>query len=124
MNVSNFISLFNVRTKSGKKTQEELMGIINDLIKPKQYLSYDRKIELAMTTIEQTKDMKPIIPNRSRLFVVNLINIYTNIEMTVSDFDVLSQNLLLEPILSSFQREYEICSSILQMCLQEEGDSA
>lgn len=97
------------------------MDIIVDLIKPKQYLSYDKKIDLALTTIEQSKEFKPVIPNRSRLFVVNLINVYTDLELTIEDFDVLSQNFLLEPILSSFEKEYNICSSILQMCLQEEG---
>ena len=121
MKVGNFIALFNIRTKKGGLSQDELMAIIIDLIKPKQYLAYDKKIEIVMATIKQAKDMKPLLPLRSRLFIVNLISVYTNLEMTIDDFDVLSQNLLLEPILASFQREYEICSSIMQMCL-EEGD--
>lgn len=99
------------------------MSIIEDLIKPKQYLPYDKKIELATTTIAQSRSFKPLIPNRSRLFIINLMNVYTDLEVSVNDFDVLSQNCLLEPILSSFEKEYNICSSILQMCLQEEGGS-
>ena len=44
MKVSNFITLFNVKTKNGELSQKDLIDVIVELIKPKSYLSYDRKI--------------------------------------------------------------------------------
>lgn len=74
-----------------------------------------------MSTIEETKDCVPCLPNRNRLFIINLIKTYTNLEVTIQDFDTLSQNMFIEPILSTFEKEYKICSSIMNMCLAEIG---
>lgn len=119
MKVNNFITLFNARTKSNKVTPESAAKEIIDLIKPKSYIPYEDKIKLVLDTIEDTKDMKPCWPYRNRLFIVNLIKAYTNLEMAVSDFDILEQNMFTEPILSTFEREYKICSSIMNNCLAE-----
>lgn len=119
MKVSNFITLFNVRTKNGKITSEDVLRQIIDLVKPKSYLPYDDKIKLVLNTIEETKGMKPCWPYRNRLFIINLINAYTKLEATVDDFDILSENLFIEPLLSTFEREYKICSSIMNNCLAE-----
>lgn len=121
MKVSNFITLFNVKTKNGKLSGEDLIGIIIDLIQPKSYLPYDDKITLVVDTINDSKKYSPIMPNRNRLFIVNLINAYTILDMSVADFDVLSENMLIVPILSTFENEYKICSSIMNMCLDEIG---
>ena len=121
MKVSNFITLFNVKTKNGKLSQEDLIDIIVELIKPKSYLPYDEKIQLVVDTINDSEVNKPSAPYRNRLFIVNLIRVYTDLEVTVQDFDVLSQNMLIVPILSTFENEYKICSSIMNMCLEEIG---
>ena len=119
--VNNFITVFNTRVKHRDISEDNLISIIIDLIKPKSYLPYDDKIRLAMSTIEETKDCVPCLPNRNRLFIINLIRTYTNLEATVQDFDILSQNMFIEPILSTFEKEYKICSSIMNMCLAETG---
>lgn len=121
MKVNNFIALFNARTKNGTLSQEEIINIIVELIKPKSYLPYDDKIKLVMDTIESTKNCYPCLPNRNRMFIINLIGAYTNLEVNKVGFDVLSQNLFIEPILLSFENEYKICSSIMNMCLAEIG---
>lgn len=121
MKVSNFITLFNVKTKNGELSQKDLIDVIVELIKPKSYLSYDRKIQLVVDTINDSEVNKPSAPYRNRLFIINLIRTYTDLEVTVQDFDVLSQNMLIVPILSTFENEYKICSSIMNMCLDEIG---
>lgn len=118
MKVSNFIMVLNGRTKNKKIDQQELFNMIVDIIKPQSYLPYDQKIELAMNTIKETSGMLPVIPYRNRAFIINLINVYTVLEAKESDFDLLSQNMLLELILSTFEKEYKICSSIMAMCLE------
>lgn len=121
LKVNNFITLFNARTKQGELSQEQLITIIVDLIKPKRYISYDNKISLATATIEATAKCTPCAPNRKRQFLINVINAYTDLDVDLLGFDLLSQNMFLEPIISTFEYEYKICSEILQMCL-EEGD--
>lgn len=121
LKVNNFITLFNVRLKHTDASQDQVLSILTDLIKPKSYLPYDDKIALVMSTIDATKDAVPCLPNRNRLFIVNLIKTYTELDVSVSDFDTLSQNMFIEPILSTFENEYKICSSIMNMCLAEIG---
>ena len=107
MKVNNFITLFNARTKSNHISPEDVAKQIIDLIKPKSYLPYDEKVKIVMSTIEETQDMKPCWPYRNRLFIINLIKAYTNLEMTIPDFDILDQNMFIEPIMSTFENEYK-----------------
>ncbi len=108
------------KLKGKNLNQSEVLNIVVDLIKPVSYLSYEEKIKLAMETIQKTSSMSPVIPYRNRLFIINLINAYTNLEAKETDFDLLSQNMLLEIVLSTFEKEYKICSSIMSMCLDSE----
>ena len=119
MKVNNFITLFNTRTKSNHISPEDVAKQIIDLVKPKSYLPYDEKIKIVMSTIEETQDMKPCWPYRNRLFIINLIKAYTNLEVTVSDFDVLDQNMFIEPIMSTFENEYKKCIAIMDNCIAE-----
>lgn len=119
MKVNNFITLFNTRTKKGNITSDDALRQIIDLVKPKSYLPYEDKIKLVVETIEETKDLKPCWPYRNRLFIIKLLRAYTNLEVNISDYDLLSQNLFIEPLLSTFEREYKICSSIMNNCLAE-----
>lgn len=97
------------------------MSIIQELIKPKRYISYDDKINLVMATIDSTAKCTPCAPNRKRQFLINMINAYTDLDVDIAGFDLLSQNMFLEPIISTFEYEYKICCEIMQVCL-EEGD--
>ena len=81
--------MFNARTKNIKVTPEVAQDIINDLVKPMGYMNYDDKINVAMETIKESQKTFPITPNRGRIFVVKLLNLYTNLEVTMQDFDVL-----------------------------------
>lgn len=117
MKVNAFITLFNARTKNGDMSPEIAAEVVKDLIKPKGYMNYDDKIAVAMESIKESENMNPITPNRSRIFLMKLIGLYTNLEVDIKDYDILNQNLLITPILLSFEREYHECESVLSMCL-------
>lgn len=122
MKVSAFISLFNAKTKHIlKPTSDELYNIINDLIKPVEYISYDNKLKIIDKTIEDCKGSNHFTADISRHFLINLISAYTNLEMDVKGFDILSENRILDVILSCFESEYKICYNLMQMCLQDES---
>lgn len=121
MKINNFLTLFNIRTKNKQLSEEELIQTIAELIGTKQYLPYDDKIKLAIVTINESPKDFPQAPYRNRLFIVNLIKVYTNLEMNITDFDILAENMLVTPILMTFLQEYKICSSIMNMCIAEIG---
>ena len=105
--------------KQNHISPEDVAKQIIDLIKPKSYLPYEDKIKLVLSTIEETKDMKPCWPYRNRLFMVNLIKAYTNLEVTEADFDTHDQNMFIEPIMATFENEYKKCIAIMDNCLAE-----
>ena len=120
MKVSNFITIYNARTKHLIDIDAtKVMEIIIELIKPIPYISYDKKLELVSKTIECSSNAKFQTAIRKRNFIVNLISAYTNLEMTTDDFDTLSQSKLLDAVLLTFESEYKICNSIMEMCLYD-----
>ena len=100
-------------------TPEIVMQTVSNLIKPVGYIPFDRKLDLVIKTIEDSKSEKYVTAIRYRNFIINLISAYTNIEMDEKGFDLLSENQMLDIILSTFQPEYEICSNLMQMCLMD-----
>ena len=118
-----FISLFTAKTKNKiKPTSDEIFDIITDIIKPVDYIKYDNKIKLIDKCFDETKDSKHPKADLQRAFVINMISAYTNIEMDNDGFDILSENSLLEIVLSTFRNEYETCSRLLQLCSLDRED--
>lgn len=122
MKANNLVSLYNARVKQVKDlTPEVVINTITDLIHPIAYIPYGKKLEIIDKTIEESNDVKYPTPERYRSLIINLILAYTNIEMDESAFDVLSENKMLDIILSTFQSEYKICENLMQMCLMDKG---
>ena len=120
MKVNVFISLYNARVKHiDNINQDKIMEIIVDLIKPISYLPYDDKLKIVDYVIENTKNEKYPTAYRYRLFVVNLISAYTNLDCNIDDFDNLSSSKLIDIILHTFEQEYIICNHLLQMCIAD-----
>ena len=120
MKLNTFISLYNVRIKSIDNLNSNIiMEIVNDLVKPLSYLSFDDKIKIVKKTINDSKNEEFPTPYYYRNLIINLISAYTNIEMDANGFDTLSENKLIDVILNLFEPEYKICSSLLQMCLSD-----
>ncbi len=116
MKTANFITLFNTRIRNCKElSAKEIVAIVSDLIKPTDYIKYDDKIKIVYGTIQKTRDADYPTPARYRQLILDLINVYTKLEVTTEDFDVLSANKLLDPIMATFQSEYVICESLFKM---------
>ena len=120
MKTSVFITAFNARIKKiSNPSERDIIFVISDLIKPIKYIPYDDKIKLVIMTIEQTKNEKYKTPFRYRNLIINLINTYTQLEISIDDFDTLSSNNLLDPIITTFRAEYIICDNLMKMIVDD-----
>ena len=121
MKVNAFITIYNTRVKhkSEQVSSDDVMGIIIDLIKPKSFLPYDDILNIIDQTIIDSEKTDYPTPNRYRLFIVNLISSYTNLECKIKDFDVLKEAGLLDVVISTFESEYQFCNNLMKMCYQD-----
>lgn len=120
MKPKNFIAIFNARAKNTDMSTNTLIGIAENILKPKKYIPYDKKIDLADITLQQINGTKHPTAERYRQFIINIISIYTELEMDSDAFDVFCENGLIDLILSTFENEYETCTSVLNMCLSDD----
>ena len=120
MKVDMFVKLYNAKTQHILRlTKDDIKNVITDLIHPIDYVPYDSKIQMVECTINQCKDCKYPTVEMKRWFIVNLISLYTDLDVTITDFDTLSKNKLIDIILSMIQSEYVICENIMYMCLDD-----
>ena len=120
MNVNAFITMYNQRMRKNREyTQELITATVSELVKPKLYLSYDDKLNLIDRVISSSAGSKHLTADRYRYFIIELIKAYTVLEMNEEQFDVLSENKLLDIILSTFDYEYKVCTNLMQMCLKD-----
>lgn len=100
----------------------------------KKYLPYAEKISFCTNVVESTcyeilSDGKKIFkvnsPFRNALFLLNLVEHYTDISIdwkqgALSEFDALSESETLALIIKTIpESEVKQCSSILEMCLDD-----
>ena len=126
MKAEMFVQLYNAKVRNKQRNPDEILQVIQDLLKPIDYLDYDSKLKLIDTTLAQIKDAKHPTAERYRCFVCNVISAYTSLEMDNKAFDLLSQNGMIDAVLSSFENEYEFCTTLLNMCVRDKmegGDS-
>ena len=120
MKVNAFLTVYNARMKRKNDiTKNDIINEISDLIKPVSYIPYDDKLNIINATIDQSLNLKYPTANLHRSFIINMISAYTNLEMDNNGFDILSESKILDYIISLFQSEFTICSSLLQMCLDD-----
>ena len=116
MQSSMFITLFNTRMKPIlHPSADDIISVIKDLIKPKYYVPYDEKIKLVEQSIQKVSKEKYPTPMLYRQLIIDLVNYYTDLEINKESFDDLCYNNLINFIISTFQNEYTICNSIMQM---------
>ena len=94
---------------------DDIISVIKDLIKPKYYVPYDEKIKLVEQSIQKVSKEKYPTPMLYRQLIIDLVNYYTDLEINKESFDDLCYNNLINFIISTFQNEYTICNSIMQM---------
>ncbi len=120
MKVSQFITLYKVRTKNMDISPDNVIKVVEELVHPKNYISFDNKCKLVEETIKSVQNFQYKTARRYRQFVINLIAVYTDLEMDEKGFDELSETRLLDIVLSTFQSEYQICTGIMTMYLDDE----
>lgn len=120
LKVNAFITVYNTRTKHIKDLSPDVvLNIITDLIKPIKYVPFEQKLKMIDKTIEDSKSHKYPTAKRYVDLIMNMIALYTDLEIKKGDFDILSESGLLDIILSTFDSEYKFCSYLMQMCLQD-----
>lgn len=120
LKVNAFITVYNTRTKHVKDlTPDIVIKTITDLIHPLKYVPFEQKLKMIDKTIQDS--MVDEYPTASRYvgLIMNMIALYTDLEVKRSDFDILCESKLLDIVLSTFDDEYKFCSYLMQMCLQD-----
>lgn len=98
-----FVTLFNSRMKTIlHPTTDDIISTIKDLIKPKDYVLYDKKIELVENSIIKVMNEKYPTPMLYRQLIIDMINYYTELKIDKGSFDDLSSNHLIDFIISTF----------------------
>lgn len=112
------------------KINKDIEKYIEDRIKIK-YLPYSTKIAIGERILNATcyTNTEPNLfkintPMRKMLFMLSMINEYTDIDIdwnnSLSEFDALSENAYIGIILSKIEEtELNLCSSILEMMLDD-----
>ena len=98
----------------------------------KKYIPYAKKVSMcdrivrstSYETIADKQVFKINTPARQELFLLNMVDLYTDIDINwennLSDFDVLSEKELLGAIIKAIpESEITLFSSILEMCLDD-----
>lgn len=98
----------------------------------KKYIPYAKKVSMcdrivrstSYETIADKQVFKINTPARQELFLLNMVDLYTDIDInwenSLSDFDVLSEKELLGAIIKAIpESEITLFSSILEMCLDD-----
>lgn len=120
MKINPFISVYNARVKHiNDLSQDKIIEVIADLIKPVNHLPFDDKLKIVDFVIEQTKDLKYPTAERYRLLITNLISAYTSLECDLNGYDTLVSSKLLDPIIHTFESEYIFCHQLMQMCISD-----
>lgn len=121
LKVNAFITVYKTRIKHQREfSADDVINIVAELVNPIDYISYDDKLKIIDQTLQETNDKDYPSAQRHRLFLVNLISAYTNLECRIKDFDLLCESGLLDVIISLFEKEYKICNSLMQMCLYDQ----
>ena len=120
MKVNALVSLYNARVKNiNNLTPDIVISTITDLVKPISYIPFDSKLKLCHKAITDAEKTEYPTAERYRNLIINMIAAYTNIEMDKNGFDILSENKMLDVILSTFESEYKMCATLLKMCCDD-----
>lgn len=120
LKVNAFITVYNTRTKHIKDLSPDIvLNVITDLIKPVKYVPFEQKLKMIDKTIEDSRAHKYPTAKRYMDLIMNMIALYTNLEIKSGDFDLLSESGLLDFVLETFQSEYQMCSNLMNLCLHD-----
>lgn len=126
IDVNTFIGIYNAKVKGSKDlSDDDKVEIVRSIIHTKKYISYEKKQNLIKEVINEVvyDSDDDIIHYLSAYkyyyFIMMLIDEYTDLSIDDRSFDLLSMSGVIDYVIASFQREYDICANLLEMYMQD-----
>lgn len=130
MKIKEFVNEFVTKKVANTKANPNAVAeFINKNVEFKTYLPFQTKRKVVDIIVSQSireedgvKKVDSIAQYLS--FIIAMIGAHTNLELNIEnpadDYDSLNSCGLLEPIISSFQRDYAECEVLLKMAIADE----
>lgn len=121
--VADFVGKYNSYKSDNAKSE-----YLKNTIKSKNYVSYAAKVTFANQIVAQTHNIegssiKVDTTKQYILFIIGVVSLYLNIEFSdspISDYDLLDEAGLLEPIIAMIpSKEYENIKLVLDMVAKD-----
>lgn len=124
MDCISFVNQFNLRTKGKELSQEEQLKLISNLIHPKKYIGIMEKEKFVISILKETIKITPngfLINSFTKylLFLTKIITLYTDLVVDIDGYDLLCNYDLLDKVLATFGKEYEVCLGIMNTYLDD-----
>ena len=125
MEVTQFVMQYNAKTRDKNLTENEQIDIIEHMSRPKSYISLSKKKEIVKSiiknTIKQDDDLNINYDGCDKylLTVIRLINEYTDLNIDEKGYDQICANGLLNLVIGSFGKEYEIIMGIMNLYMEQ-----
>jgi len=100
-----------------KTSEEDKLRVFRQIVKITPYINYDKKCELIEKLLLQ--DGKCAYAYIQKRFIECMLKYYTDIEILSDTYDILEEVDVLRYIILLFKTEYERCTQILNMYLDD-----
>lgn len=123
MEVIQFTMQYNAKTKDKDLNDYEKISIIKKMLNVKKYMSVRKKEDMIKKIIKTfiTYDGKLRYSSFEKDLntIICLIKEYTDLNIDENGYDLLCKEDLLEYVIGSFGKEYEICLGIMNTYMQD-----
>lgn len=126
MVISEFVEgIKNAKVINNRVNPNAMSEYLNKVLDVKTYLPFAIKKSMAQAIVDQnTEEIDGVLKNDSinqyLCFVITMIESHTALEFgdnPMTDYDLLAENKLLEPIIEMFRSDYDECDVLLKMAL-------
>lgn len=124
ISVKDFVSEFKARNiKNDRITPHAIEDYVSEKLDIITYIPFTEKYKIAKMVVENNMTEEYNVKRIDRTsefvgFVVSMLEAHTNLTTgtnPVEDYDALSESGLLEYVIATFQKDYQDCSTVLQM---------
>lgn len=125
MEVTQFIMQYKAKTKNKEMHEDEVLRLISDMIRPKKYIKFSRKKQIAQNiiknTVVQDENLNITYDGCDKYLhtVITLINEYTDLNIDEKGYDQICADRLLNKIIATFIEEYEVMIGILNIYMEQ-----
>ena len=127
MEVIQFVMQFNAKIKGKELTNIEKIEIITKMLNTQSYISIREKSKLIKDIISNTVTYNRMMDKleynsfeKDLTTIITLIKNYTDLKnFDEKGYDLLCSNNLLEYVIGTFSKEYEICLGVMSTYMQD-----